>query len=156
MQKAPALIGPIDCHGNIINNSRLQDIYKSLKGKEVMKAMQRYISQAILAVVLTLGISNVRVAGQERGGPVAVKQSARDNSELQRDVQDFETDVKTLRQSLRRHANQERIAGARNRVRQDWYNIVLDRGLSRSAPNDLIQNLAAQRGKLLLHRRTRS
>ena len=121
-----------------------------------MKAMQRYISPALLTMVLTLGISCVRAAGQERGGPVAVKQSARDNSELQRDVQDFETDVKTLRESLRRHANQERIARARNRVRQDWYNIVLDRGLWRSAPNDLNQNLADRRGKQVLHHRTRS
>jgi hypothetical protein len=150
--KALALIGPIDGHGNIINNSRLQDICKSLKGKEVMKAMRRYISQAMLTGVLTLGISNARVAGQERGGPVA----ARDHSELQRDLQDFETDVKTLRRSLRRHANQERIARARNRVRQDWYNIVLDRGLSRSAPNDLNQNLADRSGKQVLHHRTRS
>jgi len=156
VQKALALINPIDRHGNIIKNSRLQDICKSPKGKEVMEAMQRYISPAMLTVVLTLGISCVRAAGQERWGPVAVKQSARDNSELQQDVQDFETDVNTLRESLRRHANQERIARARNRVRQDWYNIVLDRGLWRSAPNDLNQNLADRRGKQIFHHRTRS
>lgn len=69
-----------------------------------MKAMQRYISEAILAV-LTLGITSVSVDGQERRGPVAVKQLAQDNSELQRDVQQFETDLKTLRRSLRHRAS---------------------------------------------------
>jgi hypothetical protein len=122
-----------------------------------MKISGTYIAGAILASSLALGVHGMRAVAHERGRPDhAHEPSHHYQSELQRDQQQFETDGKNLIKSLGRRASQEQIAREQNRVRQDWQNIVLDRGQSRPAPQDQIQNLASRRGKRVLQNAPRS
>ena len=56
-------------------------------------------------------------------------QGARSHSDLEQDEMALAADMRKLRRSLRHGVNQFQIAQERDEIRQDWFNIVDDRGL---------------------------
>jgi hypothetical protein len=69
------------------------------------------------------------------------------DSEMQRDQDRLASDVSALRKSLGQHKSQEIITQLRYQVRQDWQQIVLDRGHSGSERLDQTSNLVNRRHK---------
>jgi hypothetical protein len=75
------------------------------------------------------------------------KQIRTDKSDLQRDDEQLAADVNYLRKSLRQHKSQELITQLRYQVRQDWQQIVLDRGHSVPDQVDRMLDLVNRRHK---------
>lgn len=80
-----------------------------------------------------------------RGRDFAGRRMHDENSELRRDDKELLTDVNLLRSSLRHHASQERIEMLRCLVREDWSQIVTDRGHPRVSSQGRSLNIAAGR-----------
>jgi hypothetical protein len=55
------------------------------------------------------------------------------HSDLEQDEMTLIADMRQLRRDLRRRVNRLQIAQERDEIRQDWFNIVDDRGLKRNA-----------------------
>ncbi len=111
-----------------------------------MKTRRDFITGAMFACCLAIGVNSVEAAAlQRRSCDYALQPFRQDKSELQRDEKELESDINVLRKLLRRHSSQERIARLRYLVRQDWHQIVLDRGHSRPCQEDQSQYLVNRR-----------
>ena len=111
-----------------------------------MKTSREYIAGAMFAWSLTIGLNTVEAATRElRRCDYANQQFRHDQSELQRDEKELASDINVLRKSLRQHASQDRIARLQYLIRQDWHQIVMDRGQSRLCHEEQEPNLATQR-----------
>lgn len=120
----------------------LSGVSVKFKGKNVMKTWRDIIAGALFVCCLSIGINSVAQAAHQHWSCDYSRPPFRqDKSELRRDEKALESDVNVLRKLLRHHGSQERIARLRYLVRQDWSQIVLDRGQSRPCPEDQSQNL---------------
>jgi hypothetical protein len=102
----------------------------------VMK--RSYVAGSLFACSLTFTVSigNALAHGRwSRDG--SEKQIRTHKSDLQRDEELLAADVSYLRKSLRQNKSQKLITQLRYQVRQDWQQIVLDRG--HSAPDQVDQ-----------------
>jgi len=96
-----------------------------------MKPLKAMITAGVVLFALLLAASIYSVAGasmkMEQPG-----QGARSHSDLEQDEMALAADMRKLRKNLRRAVNPLQIAQERDGIRQDWRNIVADRGLKRS------------------------
>jgi hypothetical protein len=111
-----------------------------------MKSWRAYLASALFAWCLSFGGVGVEAAVHKRRGcDAATLRHWHDQSELRRDEKEFESDLNSLRRLLQSHATSERISRLRFLVRQDWAQIVMDRGQSRLCHAEAPANLAAGR-----------
>jgi hypothetical protein len=112
----------------------------------VMK--RNYVIGSLLACSLTFTVSIGNALAQGRWNhDGSEKQIRTDKSDLLRDEEQLAADVSYLRKSLRQNKCQELITQLRYQVRQDWQQIVLDRGHSGSERLDQTSNLVNRRHK---------
>jgi hypothetical protein len=113
------------------------------KGENAMKSRKDFIAGAMFAWSLSNGLNTVEAAVNEHPRcDYACQQFRQVKREFQRDEKNLDSDVTLLRQSLRHHGNQEQIERLRRQVRQDWEQVVLDRGHSKAGQEDQMPNLA--------------
>ncbi len=103
-------------------------------------------SMVVGALMFTVIIGSALAQGRwNRDG--SEKQIRTDKSDLQRDEELLTADVSYLRKSLRQNKSQKLITQLRYQVRQDWQQIVLDRGHSAPDQMDQMPNLVNRRHK---------
>ncbi len=112
-----------------------------------MISKRSYVIGSLLACTLTFTVTLAQGHGSRDGE----KQSRPELSDLQRDEEQLAADVSSLRNSLRLHKSRERIEQLRYQVRQDWQQIVLDRGHSDSDQVDQTSNLVNRRHRQNAH-----
>jgi hypothetical protein len=111
-----------------------------------MKSWRNIIAGALFLCCLSIGIKTVaQAAHQHRSCDSSYRPFRQDKSELRRDEKELESDINVLRKLLRRHSSQDRIARLRYLTRQDWHQVVLDRGQPRLCQEDQNQNLVNRR-----------
>ena len=120
----------------------------SLKGVQLMvvKSSSFAGSMVVGALIFTVSIGSALAQGQSNRGE-SEKQIRTDKSDLQRDEEQLAADVSYLRKSLRQRKSQALITQLRDQVRQDWRQIVLDRGHSDPDQMDQTSNLVNRRHK---------
>jgi|SRR3990172_1366988 len=101
-----------------------------------------YFSKAVLGLTLSFGLTAVALAHEGRdctNEPLSFVQS-----ELRQDEQQLVTDQSSLRRSLIKKAtDHKQIALLRQQVRQDWLQIVSDRGYPNRIQEDLSPEFVA-------------
>jgi hypothetical protein len=114
-----------------------------LEGEQKVNTRGNYLAAVMFVCSLFFPINALFASAQETGRPLrACEQVFQDKSKLQRDQKRLETDVGSLRKSLRHHASQGQIERLRHQVQQDWNQIVLDRGPSKPVQVEQTPNLA--------------
>jgi hypothetical protein len=107
-----------------------------------------YVVGSLFACILSFAVSiGIALSLGHRSREGSQKQVRNDRSELQRDADRLASDVSDLRNLLLQHQSQEHIAELRDQVRQDWHQIVLDRGHADLYREDQIPNLVNRRHK---------
>jgi hypothetical protein len=120
----------------------------SLKGVQLMVVKRSYFAGSMVVCTLTFTVSIGSALAQGQWTRDAIEKQIRtEKSDLQRDEEQLAADVSYLRKSLRQRKSQELITQLRYQVRQDWQQIVLDRGHSDSEREDQTSNLVNRRHK---------
>jgi hypothetical protein len=90
---------------------------------------KKAIIAACVSFSLLLGAS---IYSEAHGKSMKLKHESkvnRSNSDLEQDEMTLIADIRRLRRNLRHGVNRLQIAQERDEIRQDWFNIVDDRGL---------------------------
>jgi len=117
-----------------------------ITGENGVKTRKKYIAIAAFTLSLSLGLNTGDSATRKLWHCDYPKQQLRhDQNELQRDEEELASDIDVLRISLRHHESQERIARLQYLIRQDWNQIVVDRGQSWLCHEKQEPNLATRR-----------
>ena len=117
-----------------------------LEGEQIVNTRGNYLALVMLVCSGLFPIKDVVASVQEnRCFLRAHEQVSHDTSDLRRDEERLETDMGSLRNSLRNYASQEWIDRLRSQVRRDWNQIVLDRSHFNPSQEDRTVNLAKRR-----------
>jgi hypothetical protein len=110
-----------------------------------MKTRKAIIAGCIVSFSLIFAASIYSAAHGKSMKSERTREVHRSYSELERDQEMLATDMRKLRRDLRRGVGGMQISLEREVIRQDWLNIVVDRGLKRAKVSPVLTDFGPHR-----------